>query len=342
MSGILRIPVMDNFGKERIFYFKTPTSEQRYLAAELYHELLLTYKFDDLYSDDEVIGLLVRNEKWSQEEENQLETIKKDIEEFKIKLSQSFVRSKDRTFLKKAISNAKKKLSKLIEKRSSYDCYTSCGLALLAKTRFLIGVSIYDEKNNRVFNESDFWKQDDPLLDSIVDYINQNRLDESIFREIARTEPWRIFWLAKKGASNIFKNPVCELADDQRTLLYWTALYDNVFEHHNCPPDEIIEDDDALDGWLILQSRERKKKSNSDAIENSISNKAKDAQEIFIPVQSPEDARKIFDMNDDFAKNTIKTRNKIVEDKGIVRDVDLPDRRKELRQAVVKKLHGKE
>jgi hypothetical protein len=37
-------------------------------------------------------------------------------------------------------------------------------------------------------------------------------------------------------------------------------MYDNVYESMECPPDEVIKDDDMLDGWFIQQHKDREKK----------------------------------------------------------------------------------
>ena len=39
-------------------------------------------------------------------------------------------------------------------------------------------------------------------------------------------------------------------------------MYDNVYESHERPNDKIIEDDDCLDGWFIVQRRKHEKDKN--------------------------------------------------------------------------------
>ena len=62
----------------------------------------------------------------------------------------------------------------------------------------------------------------------------------------------------------------------------WSGLYDNVGESHEAPPDEIVEDDDALDGWLLVQKRERDRDRVKSQAENTIGEKNMNADEVII------------------------------------------------------------
>jgi len=82
--------------------------------------------------------------------------------------------------------------------------------------------------------------------------------DESDLRKIARMGMWRIRWRAVEGDMNeLFGRTAQDLTNDQFLLIYWSQVYDSVYENMERPPDSIIEDDDALDEWLKLESEKR-------------------------------------------------------------------------------------
>ena len=69
----------------------------------------------------------------------------------------------------------------------------------------------------------------------------------------------------------------------------WSSLYDSVSESHEAPSQEIIDDDDALDGWLTIKRREE---------QTSQPTKSKKSyEEVFIKAETLEDAKKIQAMN---------------------------------------------
>ena len=97
---------------------------------------------------------------------------------------------------------------------------------------------------------------EDSFLDLILSKINEHRIDESEYRDLARNEPWRSYWNIAK--SSVFGIPVIDFSEEQKTLCVWSKVYDNVYESSECPPENCINDDDYLDSWFIIQRRKRK------------------------------------------------------------------------------------
>ena len=44
---------------------------------------------------------------------------------------------------------------------------------------------------------------------------------------------------------------------DQKNILILSRMYDNVQESLDCPADDIMQDDDMLDGWFIHQKNKK-------------------------------------------------------------------------------------
>lgn len=87
-------------------------------------------------------------------------------------------------------------------------------------------------------------------------------------------------------------------------------MYDSISESPDAPSDEIILDDDMLDGWLIIQRKERELRTKQKAAEDIIANeKIANSDEVYIVAKSEEDIDKINELNDPQAK-AIKTARK--------------------------------
>ncbi len=108
-------------------------------------------------------------------------------------------------------------------------------------------------------------------------------------RHMARNDYWRQYWSVKK--TNLFKYQ--PLTDEQLALCTYSKMYDNIFNHHEAPPQPVIDDDDMLDGWLLIQQVERGKKK-----QPSYGHKIDSSKEIFVMAQDQEHANAIHDMNE--------------------------------------------
>ena len=144
-------------------------------------------------------------------------------------------------------------------------------------------------------------------------------------REIARTDPWRSYW----GITDCpFGTRAIDLDYDKRTLLAYSKMYDNIGDHPECPSQEIIEDDDMLDGWMIVQQRqtsEKKVEKHKDDMVNNFSPKYQNATEIFLPAQSKDHIKQIDDLNTATGKRVRKQRQQMINEQGQVGVGKLPD-----------------
>ena len=141
---------------------------------------------------------------------------------------------------------------------------------------------------------------------------------------------WRSYWTSSKNGASLFVGSVSEWSDDQRVLASMSRMYDNVYEHPECPSDQVIEDDDMLDGWMILQRRlvdAQKKKTAVDALHPKLRN----AQEVFIMTNDSQEAEEIKSFNTQETLNTINQRSDFINAHGSVSSIELPDVQIDLR-----------
>lgn len=325
IAGRTPLRIKNQFGVYETIYYIRPSLTDKLIADEIYSELCQNYS-DDLLSEDELLEYLYKIGAWTEQDEEIIEKLPKDIEQLKIKCYESYLNSEVRKMAKKAIQIAKNKLIEVLGIKNQYSHLTITGTALLEKIKYLTGRALFNKSGQRIFKEKSFWKQTNSILDQSISCLNYLKISETDFREIARSEPWRSYWSVREACNGLFSKSAVLLTDDQKELINWSLLYDGVFSHTDCPPDDVIEDDDCLDGFLILDKKNRDKDKLNNKVEGGIKNeRIRNADEVYIAADTFEDAQKIHSLNSDFAKAKISQRNKIIENKGEISEKDLPD-----------------
>jgi hypothetical protein len=94
--------------------------------------------------------------------------------------------------------------------------------------------------------------------------VAENLLESKEIRQVAKNAEWRLIWNAgRDDMAGLFRRPLSELNINQKMLLYWSRVYDSVYEDPECPDVDIIEDDDKLDDWLANRDIKRKEDKES-------------------------------------------------------------------------------
>lgn len=259
------------------YLYKHPSPKQLYKADLVYQKSL-----KNEWDKNDAHNLLCELGKWDNKIDEEISIhIPKLMERFKIEIYQNFS-SKD--IVAKSRENLKKveeRLLSLIQIKHSFDEYTAEGLAEKEKTLYLI------EKCTEDLNC-------EPV--SLLPYYNSSILHEHIYREIARSSEWASKWTAFKRGVKIFSK---NLTHEQEKLIRWSSLYENIFEQEDCPSDQIIDDDDALDGWLLWKKRENLRLKGLGEIDSQIKNK--EAQEVYIPVNK---VRPVFESTPEYIEKS--------------------------------------
>ena len=132
---------------------------------------------------------------------------------------------------------------------------------------------------------------------------------------------WKTY---SKGGGQLFECPISDMCKSQRDLCYWSNIYDNVFDSHERPEWEIIDNDEELDIWFENQYNKANKSSSASPV--SMNPKIANAKEVFIVAETPKDAQKVYSkMNTSASLADIKNRNKALLDTGITPEYQLPD-----------------
>jgi hypothetical protein len=215
----------------------------------------------------------------------------------------------------------------LNEIRHSYDHVSCHGIANYAKLQFIIEYCVFKGKKRYT------WEDYSPY--TFMSFQQDNLIKEEDIRELSHNYPWHPIWQAGKKIGDVFGKPAILLDFDQQRLVMWSSLYDNIQEQTDTPPQDVIDDDDALDGWLSIKRKER-----GEANFNSNNEKIDNAQEIYVPVSNKEDAEKVDRLNSQFSRTLKKQRFNVIKQKGEIKEQDLPDIQQEIMMEYNRRFKG--
>lgn len=335
VSGVLRCTLPDPVtGKPRTFLLTQPSRLQRYVAQQVYQDAARAGELDGLFTEDEVVSALVDEGLWSWEQEEALSKLPTYIEDLKVNLYRAEFKSDQRRAIRNELGAAKKKLEDLTHKKTAYHHATIGGAAQVARFRFLIGASLCYADGRPVYDtEEAFWQEQHPILDAAVETASQSRIDEAEYRDLARNDPWRSVWVGRKSEGSVFGVPAADLTEEQKTLLSWTQIYDNVHEHPQAPSSVVINDDDMLDGWMTVQRRERESAVEKAQMEGVIGNeKIANSEQVFIVCNTATDAAKVDSLNSEAARRIKQRQFRTIHQKGgAVQDWEMPDQQAKIR-----------
>ena len=132
----------------------------------------------------------------------------------------------------------------------------------------------------------------------------------------------------------LFQNlPDREMTFDQRNICVWSRMYDNVQESHECPSEDVLNDDDLLDGWFIIQRKKQEHDKLVSEVEGMTNNeKIANSEEIFIFTNNREEAERINDANTVHGKMLKQDRMQQIKRAGSLNDHELQDKRLQLQR----------
>lgn len=304
----------------------------RLRAAKIYKDTVRESRFDSWLTDKGCLHLLVKNGICSADIDANIKIIDKEIENLKVGLFTSLFISDVHDQTRRRLDMVKKKHLEMVSNRHSLDHLTVNGFAEMVKRQYLVFETLYLENSERVWTDQN--KVDSLLLEQIASEIISSSIDIPQLRDISRNEPWRNYWNVNKGNPfNIYN--ILHLTDEQRTLVLFSRMYDSAYEHPNCPPDDIIEDDDLFDGWMIYERRKNEKDKMTSQFEQRMGKNSKmsESDEVFLVARNKEDATRINSMNDVHGKIVKSQREAVIKRQGKAVDANFQDRKIQLQEA---------
>jgi len=314
-----------------IYYIYSPTPFQLYEAGEIYNEVLIDSQISGVMTDDEFYDFMIRNNLWNYEKEKELLSLPDTINSLKYKLWESYInfRGKQCDNIRVRIHRCEDKLQMLTKKRYQYSMYTASGIAALARIEYLISNNVYC--NNKRIDITDNYV----LLKELVNQYFEKQIPDNIIRRISKLHTWRSMWMA--GKSSFESLGICAscMTDEQKSLISWSKLYDNIYESIDCPPENVIDDDYLLDGWIIAQNKKREE-DRKEKLGQKHKDKMHGSSEVFIPVETHDDIKRVSEMNSPHARAIQKQRFNLLKKYGKVREQDMPDSKIIMQQQAIR------
>jgi muconolactone delta-isomerase len=302
------------------------TIRDKLLAAEHYADVYNEAIKDGMMTEDELTDWMISSELWTNEQEQSLKQATKDVEKLKKEIFKNYLNDemvhKIRLYLRAAEAFRDKQLAY----KSEYQQKTVEGVAATEELIFLLSRVTYRNGERYDFSDID-------VTDVLYSYY-QTIVSESIIRDLARNAPWKTLWSIKDNTNiRLFDNKDNEeLTPNQQALIIWSQTYDNIQESMDCPTAEVINDDDMLDGWFILQAEKRdKQKSEKDFDDKVKSNKIKNSSEVFVMAKSKKEKDRVDNMNDAHGAAVKQQRYNLIKRKGTVGQSEFADEKLRLR-----------
>lgn len=272
----------------------SPNLEIKQSAHNIYLSIINSNKFDDTnwLRKSEADEILKTQQIWNQDKEEQLKILNNRLEDMKIELYLKFLDPTMKKKIKASLETGKSRIQDMMNMKSSMDHLTLEFYADGLKNEHIILNTVYNLDNELVFGDN----VDTNFFELIVTTINKYSIGMDTLRAVARSDLWKSYWDAAK--EQVFPLPAYNWTDEQRLIINLSKMYDSVREHPECPEDDVIIDDDALDGWMIFHRRRVEKERKKNKLMDAIGGKYKNANEIFIVTNSVEEAKEIYSLND--------------------------------------------
>ena len=312
---------------DSVYYYLFPDSSLKLKSSLLYEEHFEKFKYDDVLLEEDIDYHLAEYQIADESLKKFIEQMGKKLDNIKVEYYENFYKDSKKKQLRSKIESTINSISKTESQLHYLDRLTIENICATIQNEYLFANGIYDNNNNLIFNYDNIDSIDQKLFTIFSQIISEKFLNIRDFKTIARSNEWRIIWTIKNHP--IFPGPVCEWTDEQRTLVTISQSYDNIYQHPECPEEEIIDDDYALDGWSILQNRKIKEEKKQKGVDNILS-RHKNAQEIFMVAETDQDLQNIMGLNNNIGLSKIQTRVSAVNKSGSVKEGQLPDVRSDL------------
>ena len=245
-------------------WFTAATMEDKLVSKSIYDTRLVELKSQGILSADDILDMYVSQQLWSDDKTKHLELLPDMIQETTERIDSE---TKNRARKKKLMAWRAKleaQYAELLESRNTR--LANCAEYLAHDETYLYLIW----SNTTKFNGKRYYKKfkdiqaetDIAWIEELIGLFMQHMKDlpEKDIRAVARGGKWRIRWNSFQNSSTeLFGRTSQNLSNDQFMLVYWSQVYDSVYESMERPPEDVIMNDEALDQWLLTQQEERKR-----------------------------------------------------------------------------------
>mgnify|MGYP003109107902 CR=1 FL=1 len=262
-----------------------------YIVAEACEDLAYTSNFMERI-DAELIHQ--RMGTWTNQDDLNIKASEAHVDDLKIALYKTLMSKKKQKQIRKQLEGVRKSLSLAYFKKDGIYAGTLETHKKNLKDKFLTAINISDLAGNHPYTVENFWTEDSYLANAATEAVAVGYIGQDVIREASRKNPWRSYWNAAKA--DVFSKPLAEVGSVQRLIVTFSQMYDNARQHPECPADDVFDDDDVFDGWMLHDNKLRVKEQRQKQIDSTVGSKG---DEVFIMASDQEEANEIFDVNHD-------------------------------------------
>ncbi len=315
----------------------SPTPKEQAKAAIIYSTEYKRAIEKGLSNEVNTLGYMIALGKWDSKTDIEIEGLQTDIHKIRRGLLDFLF---NRTKLEKSRSLLRRAESALLKRLSQkHDLMTNSAEAhaLICQQRYLVGCITEMEDGGGLFwtSQKNFEDFDDIgiILQLCELFFKQSRISIKFIRELARSPQWRVYWDIAKNTNDLFNGSIVSWSENQRELVHWSVIYDSVYEAYERPGKDVIMDDDLLDSWFIRQNEKSEGRTQTDTASRPLKS---GRNEEFV-MADREGAKQVYGMNDVNTRAQIKARQKLLSDQGSIREQDMPDSQRAMRQQLMEK-----
>lgn len=298
------------------YILDTPSVEVLAEGDYIYHNCIYNNRFEHMLDDSQTMLLLIKNNMWSFYEEDLIKQLPKKIDNAKLNLYHNALVPTRQRRAREALNTLRQQYNTLVAKKTVFDQYTIQCMADNERERFIFSNIILNNKYKRITITP-------ILLDKIIVRSKQIAISVKKYRELARSGQWQGIWAAT-GLSSFRK-----IDAEQRNLISYTSLYENIAKHPDSPSELVINDDDILDGWMIYIKDKQDREKREQDFDKSSKNMAKGNEHFIMTSSAPEDIQSVLDMNDTRGKVIQKKIHQMTKADGVANEYNIQEIRQD-------------
>ena len=323
LSGKLLIPDGD-----RILELRSPSLQIQYESDLVYKHHYEKNIYEFLLKED-IKPLLLEAGMITPFHEQDLKKMNKKLDRLKVQLFTEFWDRTKTNRTRRSIESVKKRILQLETDGASMDHLTLEHYCSVEAMRYVVKHTLYDTENGELVLNDDTPNHE---YEKYLGIINEHGLDVATLKKIARSAYWKGFF--NIGKERVINKPVCEYSAEQKSLVSLTGMYMRIMEHPESPSAAVMEDDDALDGWLIFQ-QEKAEEEKRNVGSNNKTDKINKSQEVFYMAENKDQAEDILALNTTSSHMVQKDRmNQLFTSEEPMNAADFRDTRDKLNEAV--------
>ena len=269
--------VENSVGDSVLLFFRYPYTDELVMADYIREKVFLDAKKNGLLSIEEMEALMLSRGIWSQEKEDEIKKLRGQIDGQKAVLAKTTKVRANRERLKSLIKSLEDKVWEIRKVREACLDNTIERKSEEERLKYLTWACSYKPDRN-----SRFWETEEDFSSSVDFVLRRNctiafaifsvGMSNEVIRYIARSSNWRIrFISAQKNGGKLFSRDVSDYSVDMLNLMYWSNYYSSIYEmlSEDRPPEEIINDDEALDAYMEDYFKEQEKKDSESRLKKS-------------------------------------------------------------------------